>query len=344
MSVSQAGAASNSIAPYALNWRGLSGYQHNSSADQAVSSVNAASKHQAVSSNYGGDSAQVTLSDAARALAALTNSGSGTAGDGDSSSGSGASGSTSGSAGATGATGSSDFDQEAQYLGGVADASLVALGIITPDQQSGTQITFNSLSYNVSSSASAGVSQQNGQAIAAYSSEQQAEFVGQGQITTADGRTFDFQIEVDLDQSQQAEAVGSAGASGDTQSASNPSALAANSASSGVAGDAANASSSAAPSSSSSGGLINWDEILKESKGLFDLLASLGQQNQADSATAANTASASGTAGAANATNASAGTAGASGNTASASQGSATSSGNSQNPSQNQAASIAQAA
>jgi hypothetical protein len=270
MSLTQAGASLNSIAPFALNWRGLSGYRHDGSADQTVSSVNAASQRQQMSNDFGDNSAQVSLSDAARALSAFNDAN--TSGTTDSSSGNGGS----------DASGSSDFNQEAAYLGGVADASLVAMGIITPDQQAGTQITFDSLSYNVSSSASAGISQQNGQAVAEYGSQQQAEFIGQGHITTADGRTLDFQIEVDLDQSQQVEAATGSDALGNAQSGNDSAALAANGTPSTLPATSANASSGIASPTTASAGSINWDEILKESKSLIDLLESIGKANQAD--------------------------------------------------------------
>ncbi len=284
MSLSQAGnalnatAATAATAPFALNWRGLAGYQHNGSADQAASSLNDALKRQQMTSNFGDNSAQVSLSDAARALAAFENNASASAGN---TSGAGSNGTT-GSSGIA-APGSSDFGQEALYLGGITDASLVAMGIITPDQQAGTQITFNSLSYNVSSSASAGISQQNGQTVAAYGTEQQAEFVGQGQITTSDGRTFDFQVEVDLDQSQQIEAAGGtgAGAAGASQSSNDTAALAANATPPALPPTADNSSSSGASPTAASGDLINWDAILNQSKSLMNLLESIGKENQA---------------------------------------------------------------
>ncbi|MBV8635846.1 MAG: hypothetical protein JO002_15225 [Burkholderiaceae bacterium] len=307
MSLSQAGTLS-SLAPFALNWPGLAGYARNSSADQTASSLNSASKRQPLSSSFGNDSAQVSLSDAARALAAFENGGSGS----DASSGS------NNSSSSNPAPGSPDFSNEALYLGGVADASLVAMGIITPDQQAGTQITFDSLSYNVSSSTSAGISQQNGQTVAAYSSEQQAEFVGQGHITTSDGRTFDFQVEVDLDQSQQVEAVGGEGL-GSTQSSGDNAALAASATPPSLPPLSSNSSSGIASPSAATAGSINWDEILKQSKSLIDLLEAIGTANQA----AQSTQSDKGKSADANATAA---------KQAGTTQGSGTSSGNTQDP------------
>lgn len=256
MSISQAGAAQNAAAPFALNWRGLAGYGYDSSADQAVSSLNAASAQQQMSSDFGNNSAQVTLSDAARALAAFDGNGP-----------------------ASGGSGSSDFNQEALYLGGITDASLVAMGIITPDQQAGTQITFDSLSYNVSSSASAGISEQNGQAVAAYGSEQQAEFVGQGHITTADGRTFDFQVEVDLDQSRQIEAAG--GADALNNAGGDSAALAANATPPELPPTSSNAPAGIASPNAAAAGSIDWNAILTQSKSLIELLESIGMAGQA---------------------------------------------------------------
>lgn len=266
MSLSQAGAASNVVAPSNSGWRGLGGYDRYGSPGQRTSPAVAAG-------GAAGD--QVSLSDASRMLAALGG-------------GADASGNTASSS--DNSAGSSDFAQEASYLGGIADASLVALGIITPDQQSSTQVSFDSLSYQVSSSVAAGYSQQNGQTVAEYGSEQQAQFVGQGHITTADGRTFDFQIEVDLDQSQRVEAASGGNSSGNApanvQSGADPAA-------------AASRAATGAASSQSPLDPINWDAILKQSKSLIDLLESIHQElptadlaNSAAGLTAGSTAAA----------------------------------------------------
>ena len=296
MSLSQAGNALSAVTPFALNWRGLAGYQHNSTADQAVSSLNDAAQNQQMSTDFGNNSVQVSLSAAARALAAFD-------GSGTSSSAGGASGTAgAGSAGASGGTdaaggslapGTSDFDQEAAYLGGLTDSSLVAMGIITPDQQAGTQITFSSLSYNVSESASASVSQQDGQTVATLGSEQQAEFVGQGQITTSDGRTYDFEVEVDLDQSQQLAAASGTGAAAqsnvldDTVPTAGPDNVPLTAPS--VVGNPPTSDASADASSGSflSGTGLNWNSILDQSQSLLELLDSLGMANSATQSSAA---------------------------------------------------------
>ena len=124
MSVTQAGNALSQTSPYSLGWRGLSGYQHNSSADQTVSSLNSAAKQQSLSTNSAGDSSQVSLSAAARALAALNG------GSGSSTSGAAATdgtGSTSGSGNTLG-SGSSDFGQEASLLGGPSESTSTTPG------------------------------------------------------------------------------------------------------------------------------------------------------------------------------------------------------------------------
>jgi hypothetical protein len=320
MALSQVGNTLSSLAPFALNWRGLGGYAHDSGADRTAASLNAATKRQAMSTDFGDDSAQVSLSAPARALAAFSGNGAGSSASGQSS------GDT---AGGSLASGSSDFGNEALYLGGMADASLVAMGIITPDQQAGTQITFSSLSYNVTDSESASISQQNGQTVAAYGSEQQAEFVGQGQITTADGRTFDFQIEVDLDQSQQVEASGNA--AGSAQSNIDSAALAANAAPPVLPPTSDNGPSSIASPSVASADSINWDQILKQSQSLIDLLDSIGKESQAVQSNGANGANAN-AANAASGTNATNAAQGGSAAGASASPGAPDSSGSQNQP------------
>src|SRR5579871_6652752 len=103
MSNAQAANALSAVSPYASNWNAPAGSQYGSginSLSQGSSLLAALSERTQVS---GVDSTPVTLSDAARALANGTT-----------------------------ATGSSDFDQEAAYLGSLADASLAAMGIVTP--------------------------------------------------------------------------------------------------------------------------------------------------------------------------------------------------------------------
>jgi len=271
MSNAQAANALSNASPYASNWSALAGSRYGGTGNAPSSSAvgRAESLLAAVAGQTqvsGTDSTPVTLSGAGLALSAN---------DG------------------TSTTGSSDFGQEASYLGGLANASLAALGIITPDQEAGTQITFDSLSYNVSSSASAGVAQSGGQTLAAYGSSQEAQFIGQGEITTADGQTYDFQIEVDMGQSEQVQESGSGDAS--TSGISLP--WSTNSSS--PTPDASPASGAASGIGSS--GLINWNAILDQSKSLLELLDSMGQATQAtnDAAnSAANSAVSSSVAGA----------------------------------------------
>ncbi len=156
---------------------------------------------------------QVSLSDAARALQAQG----GTNGSG---------GSTDDAGGPTGTSGtpalsptlSPDFTQEEQLLTSLADKSLAALGIISPADEAGTQVSFDALSYDVSSSASVSLqSQQAGtaggtssgaQASLQFGTAQEATLTGEGHIVTADGRDFTFQIELQVGESEQGGAAG----------------------------------------------------------------------------------------------------------------------------------------
>ena len=114
-----------------------------------------------------------------------------------------------------------DFTQEQQMLTTLTDKSLAALGIISTADEANTQISFNSLSYQVSSSAAAAVGQQGQQTIAALGASQDATFDGQGTIVTPDGTHYTFQISLELDQS--AVAASTSGASGTTSDASDTS-------------------------------------------------------------------------------------------------------------------------
>jgi hypothetical protein len=214
------------------------------------------------------DSDQVSLSNAARALQAQdANAGSAQ-------------------------SGSPDMTQEEQLLTSLTDKSLAALGIVSASNESSTQVTFDSVSYNVSSSAStsqqtqqSGVQGQagGGQSSTQFSNTQNATFTGEGHIVTADGQDFEFQIELQLNQSDQG-AI--AGGTGNTESAA---------ATAGVGpfqqqtSGASGAASANLQADSSTGHLgdsqttqpntstptINWDAILKQTQTLFDLLDSL---------------------------------------------------------------------
>jgi hypothetical protein len=206
-----------------------------------------------------------------------------------------------------------DFSQEQQMLTALTDKSLAALGIISPADEANTKISFDSLSYQVSSSATASIGQQGQQTTAAVAAEQDASFDGQGTIVTPDGKHYTFQISLELDQSAQAastvgnnannsnpsaNAGGAAGALGGSTTVDNttqqqpsnllaqlvnaigvPSASVANSSDpqnsnpNSPAGNANGLALQADQSGSSTG--INWDAIIKQTASLFDLLDSL---------------------------------------------------------------------
>jgi hypothetical protein len=109
-----------------------------------------------------------------------------------------------------------DADQEAKVLGDLTRKSLSLLGITNAADASGATISFDSLTYEASSSSSFSTSQQSGSltstaqdgsSTAAYAnaqttqfhSEQQATYSGKGHITTADGRQFEFNAELQVD-------------------------------------------------------------------------------------------------------------------------------------------------
>jgi hypothetical protein len=210
-------------------------------------------------------------------------------------------------------SGSSSVVQEEQLLTTLTDKSLAALGIISAADESGTQITFNSVSYNVSASAS--VTQQShqssGQAYGAsnppsagsqssaqFSSAQDATFIGEGHIVTADGRSFEFQIELQLDQSATAAGTGNTTSAASASGAGSSRLPQQQSMISNVAGAnpeanlsvgntgvlTSNPVDSQASQSSTSPIAINWDAILKQTKTLFDLLDSLATPGLAPAA------------------------------------------------------------
>ncbi|HSY26657.1 MAG TPA: hypothetical protein VK832_04065 [Burkholderiaceae bacterium] len=116
------------------------------------------------------------------------------------------------------AAGSSDFAQEQQLLTTLTDKSLAALGIVSTADEASTQISFSSLSYDVSSSTTASINQQGQQSSVQASNTQEATLIGQGEITTADGTQYAFQVELQVDQGVQATATSD---SGNTNAASN---------------------------------------------------------------------------------------------------------------------------
>lgn len=221
-------------------------------------------------------------------------------------------------AGAVGVQSASpDIVQEEQLLTTLTDNSLAALGIVSAAGESGTRVTFDSVSYNVLSSTSVSVSQptqqsnpqvQNGGILSSESSPsstqlsnvQDATFTGEGHVVTADGRNFEFQIELQVGQSQQgssniggsnAESAPSASCSGNiplrqhrATDLANRSLDAAGQISAASNSGGANPQSNSrldlgegqASQSGTSPTAINWDAILNQTKTLFDLLESLG--------------------------------------------------------------------
>jgi hypothetical protein len=144
--------------------------------------------------------------------------------------------------------GSTDFAQEQQLLTTLTDKSLAALGIVSTADEANTQISFSSLSYDVSSSATASVSQQGQQSSAQIGDTQDATLVGQGEITTADGTQYAFQIELQVGDSEQASATSDSGnANASTNTNTNTSASPSTNANSGT-NAAASAVSSQQPS------------------------------------------------------------------------------------------------
>jgi hypothetical protein len=203
-------------------------------------------------------------------------------------------------------SGSSSVVQEEQLLTTLTDKSLAALGIISAADESGTQITFNSVSYNVSASAS--VTQQShqssGQAYGASNppsagSQSSAQFSSAQDATfIADGRSFEFQIELQLDQSATAAGTGNTTSAASASGAGSSRLPQQQSMISNVAGAnpeanlsvgntgvlTSNPVDSQASQSSTSPIAINWDAILKQTKTLFDLLDSLATPGLAPAA------------------------------------------------------------
>jgi len=215
---------------------------------------------------------QVTLSDAARALLAQ-----------DSASGSGSN--SSGSSGNSSSSGSSDFSQESQLLTTLTDKSLAAMGIVSPSDEANTQITFNSLSYDVSDTSSAGVSQQGQQFGAAVGNSEEATMVGEGQIVTSNGTTYDFQIQLQVGQSDAAGVSSSGNTGTDNGGFSGLSGLGGLSSSS-AASNASVGNSYAAYASSTTEASGSWTNSL-QADGIGSQIVNALAQNSADSANSA---------------------------------------------------------
>ncbi|MYN10392.1 hypothetical protein [Pseudoduganella aquatica] len=86
------------------------------------------------------------------------------------------------------------------------------------DSAKGATVSFDSVSLESSSSFAAGVQQSQGAGgsskSAAFSLTESSHFLGKGTITTADGSTFDFEVEVQYDYALQASASQSTAADG----------------------------------------------------------------------------------------------------------------------------------
>jgi hypothetical protein len=279
--------ASNYLTPY--QWGTLPTANGNAGNAAPVISTRAPTPVSAAKPN----SDQVTLSDAAQALQAPNGA------------------STSAQSGA-----STDFAQEQQMLTTLTDKSLAALGIISTADEANTKISFDSLSYQVSSSATASVAQQGTQSGAAIGATEDATFTGEGHIVTPDGTQYTFQVSLELDQSAQAASISDSGSGNSgagtagnnsvgsaTQQPSNllaqlvnalgfsapspgaPAATSSNPPGKTVNGSANASTQSASPDQSGQSGSstigINWDAILKQTASLFDLLDSINTPAQA---------------------------------------------------------------
>ncbi|MBV8665550.1 MAG: hypothetical protein JO269_03610 [Burkholderiaceae bacterium] len=162
---------------------------------------------------------------------------------------------------------SPDFTQEQQLLTTLADKALAAAGVISPADEANTQVNFNSLSYDVGASISLS---QSGNGDPQVSAEQDATFVGQGDIVTASGQEYAFKIEYQVGQSEQgslSSLLGNAAAGGTTGAAANTSA---NTASGAAATDGTGAALGASQGGASAGGPVNLEsELLSLLQTLF---------------------------------------------------------------------------
>lgn len=277
----------------------FSPYRSGSSGANAVSGASAgtAVKAGAPDANSAINSQPVSLSDAAQALRTQDTGNS--------------------KSGTQSGQNSADFAQEQQVLTTLTDKSLAALGIISPADEASTKISFDSLSYQVSSSTTAAVAQQGQRSSAQLGSTQDASFIGEGHIVTANGAQYTFQVELQLNQSVQAAAtaesgnanttatananagtneVGSAGVSQPSnllaqlvnamgQASGNSNALGANLPNNFINQNSAvstlNPSTGLAAQPATPSNRVNWDAILKETASLFDLLDSLAAPGKA---------------------------------------------------------------
>jgi len=248
---------------YLDNLSGIGKYSSPYWIGQSSASASAGKGANAVSSSNSsnGSPDQVSLSNAALALQAQNSASSSQSG-----------------------AGSSNFAQEQQLLTTLADKSLAALGITSTADEAATQVSFDSLSYQVTSTATASFAEQGQQSSALLGSAQDATFAGEGTIVTPDGTQYTFQIALQLDQSGQIAATtggdnSNAGAGTNavnTATQQQPSNLLAQLVNAiGPSSATSNTPGAQAGQSATSSTGINWDAILKQTASLFDLLDSM---------------------------------------------------------------------
>ena len=127
-----------------------------------------------------------------------------------------------------------DLQQRVESLGNsTVDLAQNLLGSFAQqlfgDAGKGATVSFDSVSLDTSSSFAAGVQQSQGAngttSAAAFSLNESSHFIGKGTITTADGRSFDFEVEVQYEYSLEAAAsqtTSGAGDAGKPRSAADP--------------------------------------------------------------------------------------------------------------------------
>src|SRR5471030_1009641 len=156
------------------------------------------------------------------------------------------------------------------------------------DASKGETISFDSVSLDTSSAFAESAQQSsgaNGSSSAAAGLSDSAHFIGKGTITTTDGRTFDFEVEVQYN--DKLEVGASQGGDGtDTTDAASPDTSTANTATAPVQGGAQSANSTGTPTDASSdtSGLPTVQlPNLDFDGGLADLFQLIGRQIQSGS-------------------------------------------------------------
>src|SRR5471032_1453947 len=164
------------------------------------------------------------------------------------------------------------------------------------DASKGETISFDSVSLDTSSVFAESAQQSsgaNGSSSAAAGLSDSAHFIGKGTITTTDGRTFDFEVEVQYN--DKLEVGASQGGDGtDTADAASPDTSTANTATAPVQGGAqsANSTGTTADASSDTSGLPTVQlPNLDFDGGLADLFQLIGRQIQSGSSSSDSSAS-----------------------------------------------------